>query len=197
MNALFPSTAMLYPEDFDDFRKTTADGIPRAYRFDRALLADRSASFYGHYTEKTSRTVASAYHVGTTSRWWWEPVRRTVLRYCGVPEDVINRNLEGYGSIDASTTDHPTLLGPGVDVIEPLAPAGDYKPVVTYISRQGSRRHLSQSSHADLVKHLEDRAQKLGWELNIVQAEKLSKEEQISLAGRTTVSQLGHTCVLV
>jgi hypothetical protein len=44
-----------------------------------------------------------------------------------------------------------------------------------------------------LVKELEARAKKVGFELLIIEAEKLSKEEQIAIAARTTVSNLSHS----
>ncbi|WRT70692.1 uncharacterized protein IL334_007690 [Kwoniella shivajii] len=180
--ALFPSVSILYPEDWADFKNQTISSKPKAFMLERALLADRSAAFRGEWTGPTARTVASALHVGSTTRWWWEPIRRQVLRYSGLSELVINRNLEGHGAIDPVN-----LVGPGVDVVEPLAPQGTYQPVITYISRQSSRRRLTKESHEDLVKALEERAKKLGWELIIVEAEKMSKEDQFALAGRTTI----------
>jgi hypothetical protein len=38
-----------------------------------------------------------------------------------------------------------------------------------------------------LVKALEKHSKAKGWELRIVEAEKMSKEEQVDLAARTTV----------
>jgi len=189
MSALFPSAAMLYPEDFADLARSTTSNLPNAFVLERALLADRSAAFRGPYTGPTARTVASAMHVGTTSRWWWEPIRRQVLRYSGVDEEIINRSLEGYGAVDPAGK----ALGPGVAAVEPLAPQGTYKPLVTYISRQNSRRRLTPESHADLVKALEERQKKLGFELVIVEAERITKEEQFALAARTTVSPINAT----
>ncbi|WWC65051.1 uncharacterized protein I303_107665 [Kwoniella dejecticola CBS 10117] len=182
MYALFPSVSILYPEDWADFKNQTISDKPKAFMLERALLADRSAAFRGEWTGPTARTVASALHVGSTSRWWWEPIRRQVLRYSGLSEEIISRNLEGHGA-----TDPIKLIGPGVDIIEPLAPPGIYTPVITYISRQSSRRRLTKESHEDLVKALEERSKKLGWELIIVEAEKMTKEEQFALAGRTTI----------
>ncbi|KAK4688610.1 hypothetical protein P7C73_g1504, partial [Tremellales sp. Uapishka_1] len=187
MFALFPSISMLYPSDFGDLANSTSSSVPKAYILEKALLADRSAAFRGEWTGPTARTVASALHVGITSRWWWEPIRRQVLRFSGVSELVINRNLEGYGAIDPATINQPHLAGPDLAHLEPLAPPGDYAPVVTYISRQSSRRRLTPESHAELVAALEERSAKFGWELVIVEAEKMTKEEQFALAGRTTI----------
>lgn len=62
------------------------------------------------------------------------------------------------------------------------------KVVVTYINRQGVRRHLVEEDHDRLVRDLEDMAHRNHWELNVVQAEKLTKEEQLELVAKTTVS---------
>lgn len=176
---------MLYPQDWEDIKNNTLSG-DYAYVLDKAILADRSAAFYGPYTTPTSRTVASALHVNKASRWWWEPIRRTMLRHAGVSEDIINRSVEGVGAVDPAKD---ALQGwvPAYEGAEPLAPVGKYRPVITYISRQGSRRRLTAASHDELVKELEARAKLHDWELVIVMAEKMSKEEQIALAGRTTV----------
>jgi hypothetical protein len=71
-----------------------------------------------------------------------------------------------------------------------LKKVGGYKPVVTYISRQSSRRRLNKESHEGLVLALEASRDKLGFELHVVEAEKLSREEQLALAGKTTVCPL-------
>ncbi len=154
---------------------------------DKAILADRSAAFRGPYTGPTARTVAGALQVGKASRWWWEPIRRQMLRYSGVSESIIDRNLEGLGAVDPASREG-TMIGPGITDLEPLSPPGEYVPLVTYISRQNSRRRLTPEAHQDLVKALEERSKKVGFELEIVEAEKLTKEEQIALAARTTVS---------
>jgi len=181
---LFPSTAVLYPEDFEDLAKSTRSHLGSAFVLERALLADRSAAFRGPYTGPTARTAASALYVGTASRWWWEPVRRQILRYAGIADEILDRNLEGYGALDPAGI----RPGPGMTNTEPLAPPGQYSPVVTYISRQKSRRRLTAGSHNDLVNALTERSKKIGFELVVVEAEKLTKEEQFALAGRTTVS---------
>ena len=122
------------------------------------------------------------------------------MRYSGVPEEVIARNLEGFGSVDPATLALPNAngvalgdhgVGVGVQTLEPLAPPGSYMPIVTYISRQSSRRHLTDESHQSLVKAMEKRSKEVGFEFIIVEAEKLSKEEQIALAAKTTVSIWG------
>lgn len=196
---------MLYPNDFDDLKRVTSEGQQKAFMLERAILADRSAAFRGPYTAPTSRTVASALNVGKTSRWWWEPIRRQMLRYASVPESIIDRNLEGYGATDPAYSNTGSAAaaaaaavgpGPGVPAVEPLGAQGAYKPVITYISRQSSRRRLTAAAHADLVKALEERAKKLDFELVIIEAEKLTKEEQIAIAARTTVSPRRLSCTV-
>jgi hypothetical protein len=182
----FPSLAVLYKDDWLDIARATASGKPKAYYFPKAILADRSAAFRGPHCSSTSRTVAEAMMLGQTNQWWWEPIRRQVLRFAGTPEDVINRNLWGHGAINPATYDHDADLRLRLGSVE-VSPPADFRPLVTYISRQSSRRRLTPESHEDLVKALEKHSKAKGWELRIVEAEKMSKEEQVDLAARTTV----------
>lgn len=102
-------------------------------------------------------------------------------------ERIINRNLEGYGAIDPVNKDKTLATPKGQSDFEPLREAGTYKPLVTYISRQSSRRRLTKESHEELVKAVQERSEKVGFEFKVVEAEKLTQEEQFSLAARTTV----------
>lgn len=186
---LFPNIATLFPEDMEDLRIVTASEYrKKAFVFDYAILADRSAAFRGPFTGATSRTFAGACQVGTVSRWWWEPIRRQMLRFSDVSEDVISRSLEGYGAVDPVIWENKEKTEDEADEdFKPLKPAGKYKPVVTYISRQKSRRRLLPGDHAALVKALEAKAKKLDFELLVLEAERYTKEEQFAIAGRTTI----------
>lgn len=93
------------------------------------------------------------------SPYWWSPVRRNLLEFVGVPE----------------TTLHPS---------------DSATPVITYVSRQEwGRRMLKKQDHEALVTALNELQQKHGYEVNIVSMDKLSRDEQIRLAARTTVSK--------
>lgn len=185
-NALFPDTAILYPEDMDDMRGSTSGAhVKKAYVLPKAILGDRSAAFRGPHTGPTQRTAASACQFGVASPFWWEPLRRQMARYSGVDEDIINRSLEGWGAIDPVKVEADVLKGKPKP--ETLAPIGTYRPVVTYISRQKGSRRLTPESHDELVAALEERAKKLDFELIIVSAETLTKDEQITIAARTTI----------
>jgi hypothetical protein len=62
------------------------------------------------------------------------------------------------------------------------------RPVITYISRQEwGRRMLIQQDHDKLVEELYKLRDQYGYEVNVVSMDKLSRVEQLSLAGRTTV----------
>lgn len=62
------------------------------------------------------------------------------------------------------------------------------KPVITYVSRQDwGRRMLRQADHDSLVLELEALEKKFGWEVNVVAMDKLSRDDQIRLAARTTI----------
>ena len=61
-------------------------------------------------------------------------------------------------------------------------------PVITYISRQGwGRRMLIPAHHDRLVEELYKLRDQYGYEVNVVEAENMSRLEQIRLAARTTV----------
>jgi len=65
------------------------------------------------------------------------------------------------------------------------------KPVITYISRQGwGRRMLIPADHDRLVQELYWLRDQHGYEVNIVETEKMSRVDQIKLAARTTVRPL-------
>jgi len=61
-------------------------------------------------------------------------------------------------------------------------------PVITYISRQNwGRRMLVPEHHEKLVRELHKLRATYGYEINVVEAEKMSRVDQIRLAARTTV----------
>lgn len=60
-------------------------------------------------------------------------------------------------------------------------------PVITYISRQDwGRRMLIPADHDRLVKELYKLRDDYGWEVNVVSMDKMSRQEQLRLAARTT-----------
>jgi hypothetical protein len=62
------------------------------------------------------------------------------------------------------------------------------RPVITYVSRQEwGRRMLLKEDHDGLVEALRGLERDYGYEVNVVSMDKLSREEQLRLAGRTTV----------
>lgn len=69
-------------------------------------------------------------------------------------------------------------------------------PVITYISRQGwGRRMLRPADHEKLVQELYKLRDKYGYEVNVVNLEKMSRVEQLRLAARTTVRLVIHISV--
>lgn len=66
-------------------------------------------------------------------------------------------------------------------------------PVITYISRQQwGRRMLVPEHHDKLVKELYKLRDRYGYEVNVVNAEAMSRVEQIQLAARTTIMMGVH-----
>jgi hypothetical protein len=153
----------------------------RVWWFDTVLLSDRSAAFRGlECGERTQRTAAEAVNgvvkragrTGFLERGWWEPVRRNVLRFAGENERTLDVGTRAF-----MQAEHGTPPNGGVEEV-----------VVTYISRQGVRRHLIPEDHEGLVHALVELCHRRGWELNVVAMERLSRDEQLALAARTTVS---------
>jgi hypothetical protein len=62
------------------------------------------------------------------------------------------------------------------------------KPVITYVSRQNwGRRMLIPEDHDKLINELYALRDTYGYEVNVVEMDKLSRLEQLQLAARTTV----------
>ncbi|RDB25325.1 hypothetical protein Hypma_008050 [Hypsizygus marmoreus] len=191
LRAAFPSLALETSGDWDD-RVTATSVAPgsghvtkgRAWHFPVAMLVDRSAAHRGDACgSRTQRTAAEAWElmIGKGSLdlvgIWWGSVRGAVLRFAGVDaKDMRDVAQETSGQVG----DLPLSL--------PIPE----KVLIVYITRQGVRRHLIEDDHLALVAALEemvDRKESEGveWELNVVQAETLTKDEQIKLAGRATI----------
>ncbi|KAH9994041.1 hypothetical protein BJV77DRAFT_1144094 [Russula vinacea] len=183
LRSAWPSLTVETEPDWLDRVSTTAphsDGHHgRAWWFDTVLLADRSAAFRGpECGERTQRTAAEAVkavvsregRTGFLERGWWEPVRLSVLRFAGVSEDMLEIGKRAF-----KRTSNASPRTGGVEEV-----------VVTYISRQAVKRHLVAEDHEGLVDALTELCDRRGWELNIVAMERLSKEEQLAIAARTT-----------
>lgn len=209
--AIFPSMSYEYMTDFAD-RADTA----RAFVFERVVFADRAASFRGKQFQKYWRTSSEAVTL-SASKYWWTPVRKNLLEFVGA------NSLDALAGIHSAEDIHGVaveeeMLDEEVDIEKleeeeeaeaeaeekalekinaKLAKSG--KPVITYVSRQDwGRRMLLPESHQSLVDALKELEKKYGWEVNIVAMDKLSRDEQIRLSARTTVSQLRNqsTCPL-
>jgi len=179
LRAAFPSVTIEVEQDWNDRIITTPPSLtnPRAWHFPVLLLADRSAAFRGQACgHRTQRTAAEAHEAmvatGRLRLDWWEPVRQAVLQFAG---GVVNHNTIVAKELDAIEKDTPDVL--------PMPE----RVVITYISRQSSKRHLISEDHDGLVAALEDLVDRKGWGLNVVQAERLTKDEQVRVMGETTV----------
>ncbi|KAJ7175930.1 hypothetical protein C8R46DRAFT_1080078 [Mycena filopes] len=181
MRAAFPATTVEVEEDWEDRVEITGTG-DRAFHFPLLLLTDRSAAHRGAICgSQTQRIAAEAVEfmrkrgqlVGLRVGGWWEPVRHNILRFAGAEttgSDVLfSRDVAEGGS--------PQLPRPS-------------KIVVTYISRQSAgQRKLTPDSHTDLVNSLRELVQRKGptWELNVVEAERLTRDAQLQIIARTTI----------
>ena len=84
-------------------------------------------------------------------------------------------------------------FGNNENALSAQIPIAKEKAVITYISRQAARRHLIREDHELLVASLQEMTARKGYELIIIEAEKLSKDEQLDVMSRTTVRQHLHT----
>jgi len=79
------------------------------------------------------------------------------------------------------------VLGDDPNALRLQIPIAREKTVITYISRQSARRHLIQEHHELLVASLQELANRKGYRLIVVEAEKLTKDEQLGIMAMTTV----------
>ncbi|EMD31948.1 hypothetical protein CERSUDRAFT_119278 [Gelatoporia subvermispora B] len=149
-------------EFMNDWKERTEMGRP--FVLDRVVFADRAAAMHGELFLRTQRTAANAFALPGSVNWW----------------STIRNNVVGFAGLD----DHD-----GAVAIQGVAS----RPVITYISRQGwGRRMLIPEHHERLVEELNNLRDTYGYEVNIVEMDKLSRIEQFQLAGRTTIMMGVH-----
>jgi hypothetical protein len=104
-------------------------------------------------------------------------VRGAVLRFAGADVGLTDDNAEQVVLSSDTAEGDPRLPMPA-------------KILITYISRQSARnRKLTPESHEGLVQALQALVKAKGekWELIVLEAEKVPKDEQLKIAARTTV----------
>ncbi|GFZ43519.1 hypothetical protein JCM24511_01239 [Saitozyma sp. JCM 24511] len=199
--AIFPSMSYEYQNDFLD-RADTA----RAFLFDQVVFVDRAASFRGPEFQRTWRTASEAVTL-QASRYWWTPIRKNLLEFVGSTGEFADEDdIIGVAVEEELSPDEVDVLALEAEEAEEdqedremreqdikAMSAHSGKPVITYISRQDwGRRMLLPESHESLVTELLELERKYGWEVNIVSMDKLSRDEQIRLAARTTIMMGVH-----
>ncbi|KAJ6559117.1 hypothetical protein DFH09DRAFT_1161962 [Mycena vulgaris] len=184
MRAAFPGTTVEVQEDWEDRVIITSAG-DRAWHFPLLLLTDRSASHRGAICgSQTQRIAAEAVEamrtkgqlVGIRVGGWWEPVRSAVLRFAGAEFKAPDNTEQVVLSGDVAEGDPKLPMPTNI--------------LITYISRQSAgQRKLTPESHTGLVAALEDLVQRKGatWELRVMEAEKMTKDEQLQVISRTTI----------
>ncbi|KAF9227293.1 hypothetical protein BS17DRAFT_457966 [Gyrodon lividus] len=192
LRAAFPSLTVEVEDDWNDRITATSaiidSGVHRAWHFPYLLLADRSAAFRGELCGTKNQRTASESVDGLIARskldhkgLWWKSIRTAVWRFAGVAEQ--------------NELNDKAVTPPEFEETE--------KIVITYISRQSVRRHLIPEDHERLVNDLEALVRRKNaeiksttttsgsgakeWELNVVQAENMTKDDQVRLVARTTI----------
>ncbi|KAJ7164684.1 hypothetical protein C8R43DRAFT_878630 [Mycena crocata] len=182
LQSAYPTIHVEVQEDWNDRISLSAKGS-RVWHFPILMLSDRSAAHRGLICgSQTQRIASEAWKhmqpklqlLGIRGPEWWEPIRTAMLLFAGAPTL----------SSDYNGAQAALFRDPLPDANAPK------KVVISYISRQGTtRRRLTDDSHTGLVTALQNLVKSKGeaWELNIVQAETLTKEEQLKIAARTDV----------
>lgn len=182
LRAIFPSMSYEYKTDFVDRADTQ-----RAFVMERVVFADRAAAFRGPHFQTTWRTAAEA-HSMPGSKSWWAPVRRNLLEFVGGGDETFT-DVDELG-LDLETAEEEELeIEQGLQVSRHRAvDERSSKHVITYVSRQEwGRRMLKKEDNEVLERELKELEKKHGYEVNIVSMDKMSRDEQIRLAARTTV----------
>ncbi|ESK98387.1 hypothetical protein Moror_137 [Moniliophthora roreri MCA 2997] len=169
LRAAYPSVTVECQEDWDDRVKSSNDGKStqtRAWYFPGfVLLVDRSAAFRGSFCgSQTQRTASEA----------WEYMKFQGLlageRVGGWWEPVRAAVLRFAGAQEGVASEmqmyHRCHL---------CQPPGR------------GRRKLTEESHKSLVNSLQEMSERRGIELILMEAEKLSKDEQLRVIARTTI----------
>ncbi|KAF4571671.1 Glycosyltransferase 61 catalytic domain-containing protein [Pleurotus pulmonarius] len=164
-----PSITLEFAEDFRD----RAD-LKKPFVFTRVILEDRSAVMYGYNFQRFQRISSVPFGLPGSVHWWMT-IRHSIVSFAGV--DV------AYG--EAKTLGNHTHQRVGESTSD--------TPVITYISRQDwGRRMLIPADHDKLVKELYKLRDDYGYEVNIVSMDKMSRQEQITLAAKTTIMMGVH-----
>ena len=216
LRGTLPSITVEHEEDWND-RITITRSNTRAYRFPLLILVDRSASFRGDICgSHTQRTASEPWdymrnsgklrglHVGA----WWAPLREAMWKFAGA--DVEYHDFEKASSLSGDIEAMQPIVDStnAVDVgpeTQSYLPMPD-KIVITLIDRQGAHsRNLIESDNEGLIQAMHELVDKknserseyleedfrgkipLQWEFNVMEAGKLTKDEQVRLAARTTV----------
>ncbi|QRW23929.1 hypothetical protein RhiXN_10253 [Rhizoctonia solani] len=186
LHAVWPGIGMEFSDAWEDRVKLTRSSdpsdpnnkAPHAFLYEKVLLADRSASFRGAHCSINARTVSEAIEATRADledgpgddkgKWWWEPLRRRILKISSVDQAIQDISLR--------ETDCPYHL---------------------HLSTNRSHRKLIKEDHDGLVTVLKELVarknalppspQNRRWRLEIVEAEHISREEQVRIAARTTV----------
>jgi len=191
LRSAFSSLTVESEFDWADRIFTTTNG-DRAYHLDTVLIADRSAAFNGKLCGSINQRIAAeAYEplwdAGKLQKEWWEPVRREVLRFAGVEEKTMGLGVEIEEAREDEREKASKALGGNQNALSVQIPIAKEKAVITYISRQAARRHLIREDHELLRASLQEMSVRKGYELIIIEAEKLSRDEQLRIMSRTTV----------
>jgi hypothetical protein len=226
LRGTFPSISVEHEEDWNDRISVTRSNT-RAWRFPLLLLTDRSAAHRGALCgSQTQRTASEAWDYmrirgklrGLYVGGWWAPLREAMWKFAGADVEYHDFGKASTLSVDLEamkpTADPTTVVNVSPEA-QSYLPMPD-KIVVTYIDRQSAySRNFIEADHLGLIQamhELVDRKTRerrdilehdlpgkipLEWEFSVMEAGKLTKDEQVRAAARTTVRFLPFFYVLL
>ncbi|EDR06835.1 uncharacterized protein LACBIDRAFT_299738 [Laccaria bicolor S238N-H82] len=162
MRAVFPAAAIEKGDYWKDLIKLNTTVV-----FERSMLINRETAHRHPFGSKWYKMIAGTMNV-TAPEDYWAPIRKALAE-----------NLLGYiPELDANgAVTGPTSI-PGVVTT---------KPVVTYISRQGAGRRLTDKDHQALVEALRGLEKEGLCEVQIPMMERMSLADQIALPMKSTI----------
>jgi len=157
MRAAFPSTSIEIMDFWEDLFK-----LNQTFVFERAMIVCRSAAHRSPLGSVWYKMISSTMNVTVPSH-FWEPLRQRLVLNTIAYLPVLNTS----GAV-VSTRESPL-------------------PIVTYVSRQGAGRRLTEESHDGLVKALNELVDEGLCELHVTLMETMTYSQQVEAAARSTI----------
>ncbi|TFK68526.1 hypothetical protein BDN72DRAFT_674442 [Pluteus cervinus] len=165
MRMAFPGMAMEKASYWKDLQNLNMPVV-----FERAMLVNRETAHRHTLANQWGKMIGGAMSINVPTQFFESFRRRVVI------------NLLGYLPILHS--DPPSGSDPILSEHEPME---RLRPLVTYISRQGGGRRLTEVAHTGLIEALEKLQDEGVCDIVVAQMERMKLVDQIALAAKSTI----------